>query len=169
MRLAVRNALTALVISLVLIVVHGSFGRQVPIEVHLAIVGGLALVSVVRAVSDRCDARAWRSPALVARRRRPPAGPVPDGLGEWIGLVSTATEDGRAAAARFGPRLARLAGDRLAARRGIDADADRPAAEAALGPVASRLAWPAVVPDRWSGGIAIGDVSTAAGAIEDLG
>lgn len=162
-----RYAVSALVLSLVLVAFHGGLHQHVPVEVHLAVAGGMALVAVVRAVSARCDAGAWRSPALVAPRRRPPASPVPDGLGRWIGLVSTATEDGRAAAARFGPRLARLTGDRLAAA-GIDADADRRAAEDAVGPVVAGLAWPAAVPDRWSGGVPLADVRVAADVLEDL-
>lgn len=166
-RTAARYTASALVVSLGLVAFHAGLHQHVAIEVHLALVGGMALVAVVRGVSERCDAAAWRSPALVAPRRRPPDGPVPEGLGQWIGLVSTATEDGRAAAARLGPRLAALAGERLAAA-GIDPDLDRRAAEDAVGPVAARLAWPPVVPDRWSSGVPIADVTAAADAIEGL-
>lgn len=167
-RAAGRYAVSAIVASVVLVVLHGASDRAVPIEVHLALVGGLAVASVVRAVGDRCDVRGWRAPALVAPRRRPPRGPVPDGLGQWIGLVSAATEDGRAATARLAPRLAGMAADRLAAGRGTDADADRAAAEAAIGPVAARLVWPVVAPGRWSAGVPVGDVGAAADALEAL-
>lgn len=167
-RTAGRYVAAAVVLSTLLVVIHGSLHQSVPIEVHLAVVGGLALAAVVRAVSDRCDRRAWRAPALVAPRRRPQRGPVPDGLGQWIGLLSAATEDGRAAAARFAPRLADLLDDRLSTGLGIDSTLDRAAAVAAVGPVASRLAWPDAVPDRWSTGVAIADVAAAAEALERL-
>lgn len=166
---AVRYAVTAVALNLLLAMVNGPLRQRVPIEAHLAVVGGLALVAVVQAVADRCDVAAWRAPALVTRRPPPPSGPVPEGLGQWVGVVTGATEDGRAAAARLAPRLATLAGDRLASRRGIDSGTDRPAAEAALGSVASRLVWPGAVPDRWSPGVALSDVTATADALEDLG